>query len=226
MSTSPGAGDLVAGSIAGVFGMVGLAFLYTGLARGRAAVVAPTAAVAGAVIPVVAGVFLGERPGVAAWVGVAVAMPAIVIASSVEGVARRSAGLGYGLAAGAFFGGYFVALAASSAGSDMWPLIASRGTSVVVLSLLALVTARQWLAVPTGRAGWAVLGVGVLDLVGNVGFLLATKVGSLVVVSVVASLYPAVTVVISRFVYDEHLSKRQIAGLALSLAAVGLLAAS
>ncbi len=86
--------DLVAGAVAGLFGMVGLAFLYTGLARGRAAVVAPTAAVVGAVIPVLAGVLEGERPGLGTWVGVAVALPAIVMASSVEGVARRTAGLG------------------------------------------------------------------------------------------------------------------------------------
>lgn len=223
-STGPARADLLAGSVAGLFGMVGLALLYNGLARGRAAVVAPTAAVVGAVIPVVAGVLGGERPGWTTWLGVAIAFPAIVIASSVDGVARRTAGLKYGLGAGVFFGGYFVALAASSPGSELWPLIASRGTSVLVLTLAALLVSRRWFQVPTGGAGWAVLGVGVIDLVGNVTYLLATKVGALVVVAVVASLYPAVTVVISRFVYEEHLSSRQIAGLVLALAAVALLA--
>lgn len=224
--TGPVGPELVAGALAGLFGLVGLASLYTGLARGRAAVVAPAAAVVGAVIPVAAGLLTGERPGMGAWLGVAVALPAIVIASSVVGVPRRSAGLGYGLAAGVFFGGYFVALASASDGSEMWPLVASRGISVVVLTITALVVARRWFRVPTGGAGWAVLGVGTLDLAGNVAYLLAARVGSLVVVAVVASLYPAVTVVVSRFVYDEHLSRRQILGLVLALAAVALLAAN
>lgn len=225
-ASSPAAPDLVAGAIAGVFGMIGLVFLYTGLAQGRAAVVAPSAAVVGALIPVVAGVISGERPALLSWVGVAVALPAIVLVSSIDGLDRRSAGLGHGLAAGTFFGFYFVALAATSEGSELWPLIASRGASTIILSAAALVVRKGWQRLPRGRAGWAVLGVGVFDLGGNVIYLLATRAGPLVVVAVVASLYPAVTVIASRFVYDEHLSVGQIVGLVGALGAVVLLAAA
>src|SRR5680860_268669 len=52
--------DMVAGAGAGLFGLCGLIFLYTGLARGRAAIVAPAAAVVGAVVPVTAGLVAGE----------------------------------------------------------------------------------------------------------------------------------------------------------------------
>ena len=46
---------------------------------------------------------------------------------------------------------------------------------------------------------------------------------SLVVVAVVASLYPAVTVIASRFAYAEHLSWRQASGLVLALLSIALL---
>src|SRR5690606_39551759 len=46
---APALSAMGAGVGAGLFGLGGLFFLYTGLARGRAAVVAPTAAVVGAV---------------------------------------------------------------------------------------------------------------------------------------------------------------------------------
>lgn len=217
--------DMVAGSVAGLFGLGGLIFLYTGLARGRAAVVAPAAAVVGAVVPVVAGIAGGDALGVPGWVGVAAALPAIYLVSTIEGTPRRAAGLGYGLVAGAFFGGYFTALAQAGDASGMWPLIASRGISVAVLGLVALVVRRMWLDFPGGRVGGAIVGVGVLDLLGNVAYLLAANLASLVVVAVVASLYPAVTVLMSRLVFRERLSLHQVVGLGLALVAVACLAA-
>lgn len=217
--------DMVAGAVAGLFGLAGLIFLYTGLARGRAAVVAPAAAVVGAVVPVVAGITGGDAVGVLGWVGTAAALPAIYLVSTIEGTPRRAAGLGYGLAAGVFFGGYFTALAQAGDTSGMWPLIASRGLSVVLLGVVALAVRRIWLDVPGGRVGGAVVGVGVLDLIGNVGYLLAANLASLVVVAVVASLYPAVTVLMARLVYRERLSPHQVIGLGLALLAVACLAA-
>lgn len=215
--------DVVRGVLAGAFGLGGLLFLYTGLARGRAAVVAPAAAVVGALVPVAAAIVAGDRPGPAAWIGVMAAVPAILLVSAVAGTTRRTGGLSFGLAAGTFFGGYFVVLADTSDASGLWPLVASRGVSTLALVTIGVIGARSWLVRPTGAIGSAVLGVGVLDLVGNIAFLLAARAGSLVVVAVVASMFPAVTVVASRFVYDERLSARQILGLLLGVSAVALL---
>ncbi len=215
--------DLLAGAGAGLFGLVGLAFLYTGLARSRAAVVAPAAAVVGAAIPVVAGVAVGQSPPLMGWLGVGVAVPAIYLVSTVEEVGRRSAGVWLGLAAGLFFGFYFVVLSLPSPQAGLWPLLASRGLSVLSLAGLSLIGSRGWLQTPHGPVAGAVVGAGVLDMVGNIGYLLAARKGSLVIVAVVASLYPAVTVLMSRFRYDERLSGRQLAGLVLGVTAVALL---
>lgn len=220
---TPVVADMVAGSIAGIFGLSGLVLLYTGLARGRAAVVAPAAAVVGAVVPVAAGVGQGSAPGLLGWGGVLLALPAIFLVSTVEGRPRRVVGLAHGVGAGVFFGGYFVALAQATEASGMWPLVASRAVSLVLLVLVGLVASRSWLRPPGGRVGLAVLGVGVLDLVGNIGYLLAANRASLVVVAVVASLYPAVTVLMARIVHLERISPRQVSGLSLGVVAVALL---
>lgn len=215
--------DMVVGAAAGGFGLGGLYFLYSGLARGRAAVVAPSAAVMGAGLPVLAGIVLGERPGPVAWLGVALALPAIVLVSTVEGMPRRAGGLGHGLAAGAFFGGHFIVFSLPGEASGLWPLLGSRAASVAALWLVAATIRRELAAVPKGPVAAAIAGVGVFDLVANAAYLSATRSGSLVVVAVVASLFPAVTVVASRVVFEELLSRRQMVGLLAGVAAVSLL---
>lgn len=220
--TSAGRDDMLAGAGAGLFGLAGLVFLYTGLARGRAVEVAPSAAVVGAGLPVVVGVLVGQSPAPLGWLGVVLAIPAIYLVSTVAAVGRRSAGLWFGLGAGLFFGCYFVVLSLPSPQSGLWPLLASRGLSVTVLSVLSLVGSRGWLEPPHGAAA-AVIGAGVFDMVGNIGYLFAAHHGPLVVVAVVASLYPAVTVLLSRVRHDERLTGRQLTGLALGVAAVALL---
>src|SRR5687767_5577930 len=74
----PGA-DLVWGGVGGIGGGTGVVLLYRGLARGRMAVVAPTAAVGAATLPVVTGLLLGERPPALALAGVVVAIAAIAL---------------------------------------------------------------------------------------------------------------------------------------------------
>ncbi|MFP3914657.1 MAG: EamA family transporter [Actinomycetota bacterium] len=213
--------DLLAGMGSGIFGLGGLAFLFTGLARGRAAVVAPTAAVVGAVVPVAVGA--GAGVGLAGWLGVATGLPAIYLLSSGGTMSRRTDGLAFGIAAGVFFGGHFVLLAMASAASGLWPLVASRGLTFVLLTAVGLLLRRGWLSPPGGRLGGIVFGSGSLDLVGNIGFLLATAWAPLVVAAVVTSLYPAVTVVMARLVHREEVSSRQGLGLGLGVAAVALL---
>ena len=76
---APTAADLWWAVAAGVANGFGTAFLYRGLSAGRMGVVAPVSGVGAALVPVLAGVGLGERPGGLAWVGIQVAMTTIVI---------------------------------------------------------------------------------------------------------------------------------------------------
>ena len=65
-----------------------------------------------------------------------------------------------------------------------------------------------------------------LDVVGGASFMLATRAGDLVLVAVVAALYPAFTVLLARFVLHERMERHQLIGLIGAGAAVVLLATS
>jgi drug/metabolite transporter (DMT)-like permease len=79
--SAPAAGDLWWGFVAGVTGSIGVALLYRALAIGIMAVVAPTTAVCAVIIPVIAALLGGERPGTMTMVGIVIALVAIVLVS-------------------------------------------------------------------------------------------------------------------------------------------------
>jgi drug/metabolite transporter (DMT)-like permease len=87
------AGDVVLGLLVGGSALAGVALLYRGLASAATALVAPTSAVIGAVVPVVVGLTAGERPGGLTLVGVvcALAATAMVTLGSGGGAATREA---------------------------------------------------------------------------------------------------------------------------------------
>jgi drug/metabolite transporter (DMT)-like permease len=100
------------GLASGLAGGAGTLVLYRGLARGQMSVVGPVSAVGAAVVPVAAGVALGERPSMLAVAGVLVALPAIVLVAASGSVrGKLGAGLLDGLAAGVAFGILFIGLA-------------------------------------------------------------------------------------------------------------------
>ena len=65
---------------------------------------------------------------------------------------------------------------------------------------------------------------GIFDVTANVTLLLALRAGSLALAAVAAAFYPAVTILMARVVNAEHLRKRQIVGLVLTLGALAAIA--
>ncbi len=221
----PAGRDLAWGAAAGVAGAVGLAFLYRGIAAGLVAIVSPTAALVGAAIPVAFGILSGEHPSPAALAGSAICLPAILLLSWERGgVADRRAlrsALAHALLAGTFIGLFFIALARSSPGSGLWPVLAARGASITLLVVAAFLS-RQRLAV--SRAGaLPTLVAGVTDMAANVLFLLATREGLLSLAVIVASLYPAPTVLLARVFFREHIPPVRALGLAFAVAGIALI---
>ncbi len=111
------------------------------------------------------------------------------------------------------------ALASSSA---MLQLQAAVGSITLVLVLRVAI--RPPLPRAPGTIGLILL-AGVLDAGANALYALATVEGLLSVVSVLGSLYPAVTVVLARLVLAERIAWWQQAGVGATLAGVGLIAA-
>lgn len=212
--------DLLWGAIASVVGVVGIYALYQGLARGRMAVVSPLAGLLSALIPFALGVGLGERPRALELVGVLLALPAIWIVSASADAEKGAAGTGMGVVAGIGFGLFFAALAQTGDGAGYWPLVAGRVTSLILVGAVI----GSGLRPPPVESRLAILLLGIGDALANVFLLLAYGSGLLSLVSVLASLYPAVTVVLAVLVLKEPLHVRQVFGLALALVAVVLIA--
>lgn len=218
--------DYLLGALAGMAGAVGLVSLFAGLGRGQAAAVAPTAAAVAAIVPVIVAVIGGERPSLLAWVGVVVAIPAIVLSSWVADPGESLRGsVGYGLAAGLGFGGFAAVIGFTASESNLLPLVTSRASTMI--AVLLLTAFGVWRLVGFGSSPrLLVAGNAVLDVSGNIALLLAIRAGSLALAAVAASFYPAVTVLLARLVNGEHLRGRQVAGIALTVAAMSAIALS
>ncbi len=219
--------DAAWGVVAGACGAAGLGALYTAIASSPVAVASPVAAVVGAAIPVFLGVATGERPSGVAWLGITLALPAIVLLTAgrsgqrVPGAARRAALLG--TMAGVGFGLFFFVISRTSHESGLWPLVAARFSTIAVVALFAAVTRRSLR--PSLAAIPILLLSGALDMGANVAFLLASRLGLLTIAAVVSSLYPGPTVLLAFIVFKERLGVARIAGLALALAGVALISA-
>jgi drug/metabolite transporter (DMT)-like permease len=216
--------DYLLGGVAGAAGGLGLIILFAGLSRGQAAAVAPVAAAVGAVVPVVAALIEGESPSALSWVGVALAVPAIMLCAwVVEAGDLAGGGLSYGLASGLGFGAFSVIIRLTSESSNLLPLIASRAATIIVPLTLAgfgIWKVNRFSSTPRPL----VAGNAILDVSGNVALLFALRSGSLASGAVAASFYPAITVLMARLINDEHLGRRQILGLVLALLAMTAIA--
>jgi len=220
-------GDAGWSAASGVAVAAGLTLFYTAMRRGLISLVAPIAAVTGASVPVAYALSRGERPGAAALTGIALALPAIAIVSIAPGRGARTAGadpvvIALAVAAGALFGLFFVCLAHTSSDAGLWPVAISRFASTAALSALVLALGRPANGAPARPAAGAVLAIGALELAATVTLVLALQRGPLAIASVLASLYPVTTVMLAAAVLRERLTRLQLTGVALALAAVGL----
>jgi len=192
-------------------------------------VVAPITAVGAACLPVAVGLLRGERPGVLALAGVAVALVAVVAVSmsaAPGGTAVRTGGAPLGLVeailAGLAFGAFFVILSGVSEEAGTWPLLAGRTSSVLVVGVAALVTRTPLRPAQSELPRIALAGV--LDMGANVLYVLAVQVGLLSLVGVLVSLYPASTVLLARLTLGERMGRLQVAGVALAVTGAALIA--
>ncbi len=225
---SPTSGDLGWALVAGVANGIGTGFLYRGLSSGRMGVVAPVSGVGAALVPVAAGVLLGERPSLVVWGGILAALPGIWLVArnpvpeDVSGELHRGTGAVDGVLAGLGFGTLFAALAQIPESAGFLPLALNQLVAAVVVIAMALLLRVAWLPREPAAAWGAVSGV--LGATATAAFLLASQSGLLTVTAVLASLYPAFTVMLAATLLREHIHRSQAVGLVLCGVAVGLVA--
>ncbi len=214
----PAISDLMWGALAGLSGMVGLGFLLRGFVSGRMGIVAPVSAVLAAAIPVVFTAFTEGLPRQLQLLGFGFAIISIWLLSRPERLSGRPVGLGMALLAGLGFGGFFVALGQVGESAVFWPLVAGRLAACTVMVVLALSTRRPLIPSPFPLA--LLVLAGILDVAGNLFFLLAMQLGRMDVTAVLGSLYPAVTAILAWVFTKEHMARLQILGVAIAVLAI------
>jgi drug/metabolite transporter (DMT)-like permease len=209
---------------AAISGTLGLYAYYRGMAVGAMSIVAPIAGVS-AIVPVVFGIVTGDRPSTWQLLGIVCALAGVFLASREPGRAgsRLAAGVGLALLAALGFGGYFPPMHAAGNADFWWAALIFRITSTSVI-LLAVAVTRPALAIAAVQVPVLAL-IGIGDMLGNLFFAAASASGLVSVTSVLASLYPIVTVVLARIVLKERVARSQEAGVGLTLAGVALISA-
>jgi drug/metabolite transporter (DMT)-like permease len=228
--TAP-AGYLPWAVMGGIVGMLGIVAFYRALATGTMGVVAPIAAI-GVAVPVFAGLLSGDRPAALQDAGLVVAILGVILASGPELQAGQDSPAGdrrtslrpllLACVAALGFGLVFIALDHGARTSTVMTLLAMRAVSVSVLVVTAAATRIPLRIVRADMPTLAL--VGVLDLGANATFAVATGHGLLALVSVLSSLYPAVTAILAAVLHGERLGKVQLAGVTGAITGVVLIA--
>ena len=225
-ATPPQPVELLVGAAAGLSGAAAIATLYRGLSQGVVSIVMPVAT-ASALIPVAVGLGRGERPGTSTYLGMAAILAGVAlvsITSSSSPIPRSQVRFSVvsGLTTALGIGGFLVALDASAPADPYWTLLAARTTATLVTAAV-VVSRLRGSRPPAAVLALAVAG-GVLDVAANALFIFATRAGMLSIVAVLASLYPAVTVLLARTWLRERVTRFQDAGLLVALFGAALTA--
>lgn len=206
--------------LAGVSGALGLAALYHGIAQGHTAITAPVSAALSALVPVLYGLVVHGLPSSLALGGMALGIVAITL-NSLSGRAHGYQGLWQGVSAGFAIGVFLILLKFVADAGVFMPL--------AIIRAAALVITIPWLIWRPGPKptrlgiGLAII-AGAFDLIANAAYMVATQLGRIDIASVLASLYPAVTVLLAALINREHISPLQRWGLLTTLVATALIA--
>ena len=223
------------GAIAGLLNMVASLALYYSFQIGVMSVVAPVSSSYPA-LTVMLALLSGEHIQALRGIGLAVTLVGVVLASTSFAAdkvdapargnhphARLAKGVVWAIVAAIGFGFLFWFL-----GFHVVPVLGSvisvwmiRLTSFTVL-VLAAAPSRQTITLPRGSVWWLLLGIGLLDTAAFVFNNAGLRTGQVSVVSVLASLYGAVTVVLSWVFLRERLERSQWLGIVLIFAGIVL----
>jgi drug/metabolite transporter (DMT)-like permease len=201
--------------------MAGFGFLLRGFATGRMGIVAPVSAVLATAIPVIFSIFSEGLPLPLQLTGFGLALVSIWLLSRPEKLGGSPAGLGMAVLAGLGFGGFFTALDQISENAVFWPIAAGRLAACAAMVVFTLAMRRT--LIPQLAPLSLLILLGLLDVGGNLFFLLAVQTGRLDVAAVLASLYPAVTAILAWLIAKERMALLQVFGLVMAILAIVLI---
>ncbi len=224
----PGSNYLLYAAVGGFEGSIALAVFYRALAMGAMGLTAALTGLLTALVPVLFSLVHDGLPAPLTAVGLAMGLTAIWLITRSPSTTNPEAGrmptppaaLLLGSLAGIGFGAQLILFKMASPGGVLWTMTSTRfaGSVATLLVLLVMPPKGRW------RGFWLTgISAGVLDTIGSLLYLRATQLGRLDVAALVCSLYPAGTILLAAIALREWPSRRQMAGIAVALAAVVLL---
>jgi drug/metabolite transporter (DMT)-like permease len=225
-----GGWELVLLVLTGAATAAGLVMYYQALAIGTMSVVAPIIA-AEVLFPVTAGILLGERPGLPAYIGMVLTVGGVVLiaraprdekqgrTASQHSNARKAVILA--VLTTICWGFMLLVYGTTGKHSPMWAVFDTRVASAVVLGGYVLLTGRGLSL--KGQNVLALAAIGILLAVANFLFIIATSLGYLSVTSILGSLSPVFVTLYAQVLLHERLCPRQWAGFAAVFTGVVLL---
>ena len=220
---------LIIGSIAGVVGILAMGSLYLALAIGPMGVMSPVTAASSTFIPIAMGLIVGEKLSWIAWSGIGIAILAVVLVSmetSPTGgrLAISGKGLALAITSGLLIGTFLSLVGLASSVNGMWPLVFARFiSSVLVLGYFISKKSEKFKTGYDSKLFALVIISGALDATANAVFVVATFDGYLSITAVIASLYPAATVILATAFLKEKLTGIQFVGIAMAFFSAGIL---
>jgi len=220
---------LIIGSIAGVVGILAMGSLYLALAIGPMGVMSPVTAASSTFVPIVMGLIVGEKLSWIAWSGIGIAILSVVLVSmetSPTGgrLSISGKGLALSIASGLLIGTFLSLVGLASAINGMWPLVFARlVSSILVLGYFISKKSEKFNTGYDSKLFALVIISGALDATANAVFVLATFDGYLSITAVIASLYPAATVILATAFLKEKLTGIQFVGIGMAFFSAGIL---
>ncbi len=222
LESSMVAGDMIAGALSGVLLAVGLAVIFRAMAGSSSAVALPLAAVIGVLIPLGWDLVAGTTLSWPAAVGSAVAIGSVVFTTfnpALGAMVRR--GVALATVSGVLFGTAVILVADTSIDSGAWPAVAQRAAGFIACGLLAS-SRKLPVFLPRRVLKFGILG-GLAGGLGMVFWVLGAQRGDLGTVSVAASTYPTVTVLLATMFDNDQLRWWQFVGVAGSVGGTAMI---
>jgi drug/metabolite transporter (DMT)-like permease len=185
--------------------------------------VAPLAAVTTATLPVFFGMVLEGLPSSLKGMGFLAAFAAIWLLSVAENSHKIQLRLmRLPITAGIFLGLSLIFIDQAAEQSVLWALVITRIVGIAILFVILFLFRKGTL--PPKRNYPIVCLAGIFDTGGYTFYALAAHIGRLDSAAVLASMYPATTVILAWLILKERLSGRQWVGVAAALTAIVLIA--
>jgi drug/metabolite transporter (DMT)-like permease len=217
----PTLGAMAAPLVGGAVGGIGVVLQYRALALVDMSVVSPIIAGA-ALVPVLWGAAIGERPSALQIAGIVLTLAGIVLISrrtpGAVAAALDRTGVLVAAAAAVAFGLFLVALKYGGKADPLWTVTVAR--TAAVLMLLAVAGATRPAIRLRRRALPALVVIGLLIVAANLLFTSATTLGYLSIVGVLGWLNPAITMGWARVVLHERLRPLQVGAAVLVFAGI------